>query len=133
MTTNADYFKGALQKIGILAEGESASPEQGADMLVIFNDMLDYLRGEGIDWGAPQTVTTGTPDIPEGNREIAKCLLAVRAADHFQVPVPPSVAYIATQGQNRMLRESIYAEATPRDFDHTPFGRGRRYNIITGS
>lgn len=132
MTTNSDYFKFALQKIGILAEGEAPSAEQGADMLVIFNDMLDYYRGQGIDFGAPQAATTDTPDIPEGYREIVKCLLAVRAADHFEVPVPSGVAYIATNGENRMLREAIYAEATSRDFDHTPFGSRRGFNITTG-
>ena len=132
MSTNSDYFKSALRKIGVLAEGKTPSPEQGADMLVIFNDMLDYLRGEGIDFGAPQASTTGTPDIPEGYREIVKCMLAIRAADHFETVAPPAVVYIATQGQNRMLREMIYAEAIPRDFDHLPFGSYRRLNILTG-
>lgn len=132
MSTNSDYFKSALGKLGILAEGESPSPEQGADMLVIFNDMLDYLRGEGIDWGAPQTDTTDTPDIPEGYKEVAKCMLAVRAADHFQVSAPAAVVYIATQGQNRMLRELVYADAQTRDFDHLPFRNGRGSNILNG-
>ncbi len=133
MSTNSDYFTSALGKIGILAEGEAPSAEQGADMLVIFNDMLDYLRGEGIDLSPPQTETTDTPDIPEGYKEIVKCMLAVRAADHFQVSAPSATIYLATQGQNRMLRESVYAEAQTRDFDHLPFNRGARYNIQTGN
>ena len=135
MSTNADYFKFALQKIGILAEGESVSAEQGADMLVVLNDMMDGLLGEGIDVGfAPQTSTTDEPDFQEGYKETIKCMLAIKAAAHFEVSldaISPETIATAERGHNRMLREAIYKEAIPRDFDHLPFGRnGSR--ILTG-
>jgi hypothetical protein len=133
--TNADYFKLALQKIGILAEGEAASAEQGADMLLIFNSMMDGLLGEGIDLGfSPQSSTTAEPDIQEGYKDAIQCMLAIKAASHFEVPmgaISPEVIDTASRGYNRMLREAVYREAVPRDFDHLPLRTGRN-NILNG-
>lgn len=131
--TNAEYFAFALAKIGVLAEGEPVSAEQGADMLDILNDLLDDLRGQSIELGIePQSSTTATLVVPEGYKQTIKYLLAVHAAPHFQVPIPIEVAGIADAGFKRMLRDSVYANAQTRDFDHLPYKNGRRFNILTG-
>jgi microcystin degradation protein MlrC len=136
MTTNSEYFRFALGKIGILAEGEAVSAEQGADMLVILNDMMDGLLGEGIDIGfSPQSSTTDEPDFQEGYKEAIKCMLAIKAAAHFEVSlsaISQEVIVAADKGYKRMQREAMYRNATPRDFNNTPFSRGGNYNIQTG-
>lgn len=133
MSTNADYFKDALLAIGVLAEGETPSAEQGATMLRVLNAMLNSWRGDGIDLGiTPQSSTTATIWPPEDYDEAFKYNLALRAANEFEVEVPALVAAFADSGYQRMLRDAIYKDLETRDFDHTPFRTGRRYNITNG-
>lgn len=133
--TYADLIKLSLQKIGILAEGEAASAEQGADAMLVFAAMIDELRGEGLNIAAPQTSTTDEPDIPEGYMKFTQCLLAVNLAAHFEVPtqeIPVDVFEAVTSGYNRLRRENIYREAVSRTFGHTPFQNLRNANIENG-
>jgi hypothetical protein len=132
MATNSDYFTDALGLIGVLAEGESPSAEQGAKMLKVLNDMMDAFAADGIDLAFnPQSSTTATLDIPEGHKQAVKYLLAVHAAPHFEVPIPDFVATIARSGYDRLLRIAVQANSLPRDFDHLPFRRGR-HSILNG-
>lgn len=132
MSTNSDFFKDALGLIGILAEGETPSAEQGATMLTVLNDMMEDLAADGIDLAFnPQSSTTDTLSIPEGHKQTVKYLLAVAAAPHFEVDIPPVVGSIASNGYNRLLRIAVQSNAQPRDFDHLPLSR-RRSNILNG-
>lgn len=132
MSTNSDYFTDALRAVGVLSEIESPSAEHGATMLRVLNAMLNSWRGDGIDLGIPpQSATTDTIWPPEDYEEAFKYNLALRAANEFEVEVPILVATFAEAGYQRMLRDAIYNDLQSRDFDHTPFRTGGRYNINT--
>ena len=91
--TVSDYFRDALGLIGVLAEGETPSAEQGVLMLRVYNDMMHSLADQGIELGFNvETSTTGTLVLPEGHRQTIKYLLAVQSANYFHVEVPLSVA-----------------------------------------
>jgi hypothetical protein len=110
MSTNSDFFKDALGLIGILAEGETPSADQGATMLTVLNDMMEDLAADGIDLAFnPQSLTTDTLSIPEGHKQAVKYLLAVHAAPHFEVDIPPIVAAVAQNGRDRLLRLAVQA------------------------
>ena len=115
MSTVSDFFKDALSLIGILAENETPSAEQGATMLRVFNNMMHDLADKGIDLGFnPQTSTTDDLDIAEGSRETVTYLLAVKSAPYFEVEVPQLVSVIAQDGYTRLLRKAVYKDMKDR-------------------
>lgn len=76
-----DIINGALRLIGVLAEGESPSPETSQDALIAFNQMVDSWNTERLSvfctedqsflWPANQaTRTLGPTGDFEGNRPI---------------------------------------------------------------
>lgn len=133
MSTNADFFRDALRLIGVLGENDSVSAEQGADMLVYFNDLLEELRNDGIELGVePQSSTTATLSVPEGYKRKVKYLLAIQAAPNFNAPIPQSVAMGADDAYKDMLRDAMYKDMETRDFDHLPYQSGQRSRILTG-
>lgn len=118
--------------LGVIAEGATPTPEQGETMLAVLNDMMEDLAADGIDLAFnPQNSTTDTLSIPEGHKQAIKYLLAVHAAPHFEMDIPPSVAAIAQNGYSRLLRLAVQSNMQARDFDHLPMSR-RRLNILNG-
>lgn len=133
MSTVSDYIKDALRSGGIIAENQTPSAEQGADMLRILNGMLDTYRDHGVDFGiGPQSSTTAEVVLTEGTVEPFKYLLCVRACNEFEVSVPAWIAQGAEMGHARLLRKAVYNDMQVQDMDHTPFRRGSGYNILTG-
>ena len=133
MATNSDYIASAMRLAQILAEGETPSAEQGADMLAAMNDMMASMAEDGIDLGySPQSSTTDTLLINLGSREAVKYLLAARACALFEKPIPPIVAQFAQDGYKTMLRTALYQEMQPSTFEQSPFNTGRRFDITNG-
>lgn len=132
--TVSDYIQASLGLIGILAEGETPSAEQGAQAMPVLNDMMGALADVGIDLGFnPQTSTTDTLLIPEGARETVKCLFAIRLRPYYPSSVlPAEVVKFAGDGYDRLLRKAVQADRVVARV--TPLGEKQtlRANIFSG-
>lgn len=135
MATNSDYITRALKKIGVLAESESPSAEQGSDALVVMNDMFAVWESEGIDVGwKPSASTTDTIDFHPAVREAVVTNLAARlCADYAREP-SAVLATLAVRTYEKLLREAINAKVRGVPMWHIPLGEGRMDsgNILTG-
>lgn len=135
MTTIAQYVETGLRLCGILGESDSVSPEQGADGLVVLNDLMGSLRGDGIELGYnPQTSTTATMLLPEEDRLGIKYLLSVHLCLNYGRNPSQLVASLADGHYKRMLRRAVNNDALPNNAI-TPRGEGQLYRsrILTDS
>jgi hypothetical protein len=126
MTTYAEFIGDALRKIGVLSEGQEASPEQGADGLVTFNEMMGELAGDGVDVGfAPQSSGTGTLLIPWEDRQAIKYALCVKLATDYGREITPDIADGYQEGMARLLRKAVIANRVNCKLG-LPLGEGQR-------
>lgn len=134
MATVSDYLNEALRMIGVLAEGDTASAEQGADGLVRLNDLKAELADSGIDLGLPSFAsTTDTIVVPEGDRLTFKALLAVAMCPDYSRQPPDVVVAQATSGYSRMLTKYMSKEMQEIKMDHLPRGAASPvFNIVRG-
>lgn len=135
MATNSDYITRALKKIGVLAESESPSAEQGSDALVVMNDMFAVWESEGIDVGwKPSASTTDTIDFHPAVREAVVTNLAARLCTDYAREPSAVLATLAVRTYEKLLREAINAKVRGVPMWHIPLGEGRMDsgNILTG-
>lgn len=133
MTTNVVIIGDALREIGVIAETETPSPEQGAHGLRRLNQMLEAWTEDGIDLGYfPQTSTTATIQIPAWAEAGVIAKLSIRLAPHYGATVSQELVDDADAGYGMILRKSQSEQLTPMDMSHMPRGSGRRTrNILT--
>ncbi len=134
MTTLSQYIQSGLRLSGILGENDPVSAEQGAAGLIVFNGMLGYLRGKGIELGIPpQTSTTATLLIPEEDRlELTYVLAAFLSMDYGRTP-PEHVAAFGSLAMDKFLRRAVLADRLENNAS-MPLGAagGGTFNIMTG-
>lgn len=134
MTTLAEYIEGSLRLSGIIGENDSVSAEQGASGLKVFNDLIGWLRGQGIELGIhPQSSTTATLLVPEEDRLGLKYLLAAHLCMDYGRAPSDHVAAMSEMHLTRMLRRAVIAERLGNDAA-MPLGEGHRYGstILNG-
>lgn len=135
MATVSDYIRQSLRLTGILGENDPVTAEQGADGLVVLNDMVGNLRGKGIELGiAPQDSTTNTLLVPEEDRLEFKYLLAVYLCMNYGRTPTPAVIGLAQSGFDKFLRRAVLNDELVNNAA-IPLGEGSRgygFNITTG-
>jgi hypothetical protein len=83
MSTNVQIIDDSLRLIGVIAETQVSSAEQGATALRLLNQFMETWSAEGIEVGYfAQTATTDTCPIPAWaergvTNRLAKALLAI--------------------------------------------------------
>jgi hypothetical protein len=97
-TTVQDIIRGALSLIGVLDIGEAVPPDEAADGLAIFNDMVASWDSKGVHTGAPEVTLTDQSPLEDLHTKGLKNLLAVELAGPYGKSVPASVARDAMQG-----------------------------------
>lgn len=108
MATNNEFIADALRMIGVLAEGETASADQGSDGLRAMNDMMAALLADDVDVGyAPQSDPTADNGINIEAREPLKYLLAARLSADYERPITPLIGVLASEGRARLLRDAV--------------------------
>ena len=124
--TNLEIINAALRLLGVIAETEDVSAEQGATGLAVMNDMLEDWSGRGIDVGQwPQTALDAEFPGATNIEGVCKANLAVWLAPYYAAPLRPEVAGLAGAGYSRLLREAMLAQLQPASMTHLHPGEGQ--------
>lgn len=135
--TNAQIIGDALLLIGVIAEGQTLSAEQGATGLRALNQMLERWTEDGIELGYfAQDDSTDTCPIPAWAEQGVTSKLAQRLhANYPASQVPPWVMNDAENGYGTLARKCMVESLKPSRMDAVlPLGegwRGGRSRIIT--
>ena len=137
MTTNLTIIEDSLRDIGVIAEIDSASAEQGAFCLRRLNQMMEVWKEDGVEMGYfAQTATTDTIPVPDWAELGITAALAIAIAPTYGASVSQELIAIADVAAGMILRKSLSESLTPLDMRHLPRGAGNRYgrhHILTDS
>jgi hypothetical protein len=136
MTTNIAIITDSLRLLGVIAETEAPSAEQGAHALARLNRMLERWTEDGIELGYfAQTLTTADCPIPLWAEEgvISKLAQALKAT-YPSSSLEPSVFDDSLNGFGTIRRRALLDKLQASDMSHMPMGTGRfgsGYDITT--
>ena len=134
--TGNELIEPALRLLGVIRETENASAEQASTGLVVLNDLMADLSGDGVDLGyAPQSDPSVDNGLNIETRQSIKFLLAIALAPIYSKQLGPIIAAGATLGRNKLLRDAIYQTRQEATMTHAPLGEAFavRTNILTGN
>lgn len=135
MTTNITFITDALKLLGVIAETQTASPEQGDTGLRRFNQMMERLTEDSINLGwFEQTSTTDTAPLPQWAEQGVTSKLAQALQPLYPASsLAPWVFDDAQNGFETILRKCIIEGMRRQDMSHLPLGEGHRpqTNILT--
>lgn len=97
-TTVQEIVRGALLLIGMIDAGEAMPASDGADGLVVFNDMVLSWPAHGVHTGASASELTSDSPLEERHTKGLKNLLAVELAGNYGRAIPAKVAHDAQEG-----------------------------------
>lgn len=132
--TNVALIEGALRDIGVLAETQAASPEQGAAGIERLNQLLLSLAADTVQLGyfAQRTndLTNDCP-IPAWAERGVRSLLALELLSVYpSTTVAPLVQDDERNGVAILRRVGVQQQLRPLDYSQIGLGGGR-YNIST--
>lgn len=73
----------ALRRIGIIAEMEAPSAEQGAEALIVLNDMMNGFNSQGIQYSHTDLALADTLNVPDDQTRNVLLLLCSELADEY--------------------------------------------------
>lgn len=126
MTTNVTVIGDSLRLLGVIAETETPSANQGSHALRVLNQMIESWLEVDLGW-FEQTSTADTIPIPKWAELGVTSKLA--QALHPTYPagsLAPEVFDDALNGYGVILREATKAQMQPSDMSHLPTGQGHR-------
>jgi len=134
MTTNRVIYQDAMEKIGVLEEGGTASSAQDTTGLNELNRMMNEWRIRDIDlnWFTQDTAADTAP-LPNWAESGVIANLAVRLASEYRVPVTPALADAANTGLQAIKTVLMNVELEEgQDMSHMNQGLGirSRYDIV---
>lgn len=83
MATLNQLIELSARSCQLLAHGQTMTAEMQADMLTLFNFMLEELRGKGVDLGITNLAATDEIYIDQADYMPLHYMLTVRACDHY--------------------------------------------------
>jgi hypothetical protein len=123
----------SLRRIGIIAESEDPSAEEGQDAVTRLNDLMFEKAEQGVDIGWNKKATTAdTVVLPDGVLNGIKAELAELLAVEYGVELPPLVVRDAEQSRNRLLRMALQRQFQQGRNNSYPNGFGGTLDITTG-
>ena len=138
MTTNVTIIGDALRLLGVIAESQTVSANQGEHGLRVLNQMLESWTEEGIELGwFEQSATTDDAPLPKW----AEMGVTAKLAQALQPTYPagslaPHVFDDTKNGYGVILRNAVKEQLQPVDQSHMPMGEahyGFGWNIETDS
>lgn len=135
MTTNVTIIGDALRLLGVIAESQSVSSNQGSHALRVLNQMLEAWIESEIDLGwYEQTSTSDTAPLPKwAERGVTSKLAQALQPTYPASSLAPAVFDDDTNGYGLILREAIKSAMKEADASHLPVGSGHLgyYDDIT--
>lgn len=130
---NQEIIDKALQELGVLDNGDSATTSDSNDMLDILNGMMLSWVVSDMDVGyAPQDTLSDTCPIPRWAEQAVISNLAVNAAPTFELSVTAELAVKASNGHNLVSRTVMNSTLQEANMSHLPQGYKRIWDIETG-
>ena len=135
MTTNVTIIGDALLLLGVIAEGQPVSAEQGPTALRALNQMLERWTEDGIELGYfAQSVATDDCPIPAWAEQGVTSKLAQRLMANYPASQPPSwVLNDSENGYSTLARKCMVEKLKASDMSHMPMGSSARSRILTDS
>jgi hypothetical protein len=134
VTTNILLITDSLREIGVIAETESPSAEQGEHALRAMNQMLEQWEADEIrlEFFA-QSSTTDTCPIPAYAERGVKLMLAIELAPTYGATVSIELATKASEAFGTIRRTAVLLKL-PSVKPDRPRGEGQSYRqrILTG-
>lgn len=124
--TNVEVIYDALFLLGVVAEGQTVSAEQGTKGLRALNQLIERWTEDDIELGYfAQTSTTDDCPIPAWAEQGVTSKLAQRLmADYPSSQLPAWVMNDEENGFATILRKAMAAALKPVDMRHMPVGSG---------
>lgn len=127
MTTNVQLIEGSLRDIGVIAEGQTVSAEQGSVALTRLNQLMESYAAEDLNVGYfAQTSTTDTLPLPawaeRGIRsKLALDLLTIYPSGQSS----PMLTDDELNGFGVIRRICMVAKLKPANMTHLGLGEAR--------
>jgi len=136
MSTNIQVVSDALRLIGVIAETQPASAEQGENALRKLNQLMETWAVDGVEIGYfAQTSTTATCPIPAwAERGVTARLAKALLADYPSAQLSPDLLDDEQNGVATIRRVVYYQTREPLDMSHIGLGEGSydRVDITQG-
>lgn len=128
MSTNVQVIDDALRLIGVIAETQTSSAEQGANALRKLNQLMETWAVDGIEVGYfAQTSTTATCPIPAwAERGVTARLAKALLADYPSAALSPDLLDDEQNGVATIRRAVFYQNREPLDMSDMGLGEGHR-------
>ncbi len=125
----------ALRLIGVLPEGQDATAEQGETALRVFTDIVNEWQDDGIlvSW-EPSTELSGDCSLTGTELTASKYALAVKLCPHYGRDPSASLAMMANNAVNKLIRQQISRSMEAADpVLPLPEGYWQGYDITRGN
>lgn len=115
----------ALGLLGVLAESEPMSAEQGALGLRVLNELMADWQQDGVDLQFyEQTSLADDTPIPDHAALAVKYYLAMALAPYFERQVTPEFVALGNRYYARLVRDAMVAGLYPVSMRHLHRGSG---------
>ena len=129
MATTLEVIEDALREINVLAENDTASPEQGEYGRRTLNRMMALWREDSIDLGYfSQPNTSNDCPIPEYSETAVIAGLAIVLAPKYGATVSNELVAVANSAIASVRRKLISESLDNTDMSHLPRGQGHYHN-----
>lgn len=125
MASNLDVIGDSLRELGVIAETETPSADQGSHGLRKLNDLLEAWTEDGIELGFfAQSATASDCPVPNWALRAVKLCLAPELATAYGASVSPELATNARDAYSNLLRKTLVEALPEANMDHLPVGSG---------
>jgi hypothetical protein len=126
MATNLAIITDALRLLGVIAENETPSAEQGQHALDRMTRMLESWVEDGVDLGwFEQSSTADTAQVPKwAERGVISKLAQDLQATYPSARLQPWVRDDQQNGYGVILRRTVLQQLKGADMSHMPVGTG---------
>jgi hypothetical protein len=125
MATARDLVQAAMRKIGVVAEDEAMTADQGAHCAAVMNRMIAGWELQGVNVGWRETGLSEEVDLPLNIHEAVVACLAEKLAPDYGRPAPSAVMEFRQVAAAYMLIPDV---EMPRALTSTP-SQARRYRL----
>lgn len=103
MATARDLVQAAMRKIGVVAEDEALTADQGAHGAAVLNRMIAGWELQGVNVGWRETGLSEEVDLPLNIHEAVVFCLAERLGPDYGRPAPDATLYFRQVASAYML------------------------------